>query len=247
MGIRGARRHARRPIPGATRSARATPIATAAAASGTTGRPHRSARSSPMRSASTTWLATCGNGCRIAITTTTTERPPMVRRGPGGDCSRRVVRGGSWNDNPRTPPLGQPHRVHRRRSELRSRVPCREDAYPLNLYLFTSWVQGEALVEFFGGHAPMTDNSRRTGAAIEAHYQFLAWLVPTIEKFPKSHKFTIGDRIEKQARLLQIAIAENTHCFSAVRSDAIGPSRRFRSSLNNRSLSGRCGMWLDGR
>lgn len=44
--------------------------------------------------------------------------------------------------------------------------------------------------------APMMDNSRRTGAAVEAHYQFLAWLVPTIEKFPKSHKFTIGDRIQ---------------------------------------------------
>jgi hypothetical protein len=27
---------------------------------------------------------------------------------------------------------------------------------------------------------PMTDNSKRTGPAIEAHYQFLAWLVPTI-------------------------------------------------------------------
>jgi hypothetical protein len=45
----------------------------------------------------------------------------------------------------------------------------------------------------------MPDNSRRTGAAIEAHYRFLAWLVPTIEKFPKSHKFTIGDRIETVA------------------------------------------------
>jgi hypothetical protein len=42
----------------------------------------------------------------------------------------------------------------------------------------------------------MTDNSKRTGAAIEAHYRFLAWLAPTIEKFPKSHKFTVGDRIE---------------------------------------------------
>ena len=28
----------------------------------------------------------------------------------------------------------------------------------------------------------MTDNSRRTGAAIDSHYQFLAWLVPTIRK-----------------------------------------------------------------
>jgi hypothetical protein len=45
----------------------------------------------------------------------------------------------------------------------------------------------------------MTDNSRRTGAAIEAHYRFVVWLVPTIDKFPKSHKFTIGDRIETAA------------------------------------------------
>jgi 23S rRNA-intervening sequence protein len=41
----------------------------------------------------------------------------------------------------------------------------------------------------------MADNSKRTGAAIEAHYQFLAWLVQAIEKFPKSHKFTLGDRV----------------------------------------------------
>ena len=41
----------------------------------------------------------------------------------------------------------------------------------------------------------MADNSKRTGAAIEAHYQFLVWLMPTVEKFPRSHKFTIGDRI----------------------------------------------------
>ena len=32
----------------------------------------------------------------------------------------------------------------------------------------------------------MTDNSKRTGAAIEAHYQFLAWLVLTIENFPRA-------------------------------------------------------------
>jgi hypothetical protein len=45
----------------------------------------------------------------------------------------------------------------------------------------------------------MSDNSKRTGAAIEAHYQFLTWLMPTVEKFPRSHKFTIGDRIETAA------------------------------------------------
>ena len=45
-------------------------------------RPHRLDRSSPMRSASTIWLATCGSGCRIAITAITTEHPLMARRGP---------------------------------------------------------------------------------------------------------------------------------------------------------------------
>jgi hypothetical protein len=45
----------------------------------------------------------------------------------------------------------------------------------------------------------MTDNSKRTGAAVEAHYQFLLWLGPTLEKFPKGQKFTLGDRIQNLA------------------------------------------------
>ena len=57
----------------------------------------------------------------------------------------------------------------------------------------------------------MTDNSKRTGAAIEAHYQFLTWLVSTIEKFPKSHKFTIGDRIETLALNVLEALIEATY------------------------------------
>ena len=45
----------------------------------------------------------------------------------------------------------------------------------------------------------MSDNARRTGPAVEAHFQFLTWLVPTIEKFPRSQKFTLGDRIHATA------------------------------------------------
>ena len=81
----------------------------------------------------------------------------------------------------------------------------------MSLHLFTPWVQGEALVGFFQAMVPMTDNSKRTGAAIEAHYRFLAWLVPTIEKFPKSHKFTIGDRIETIALDVLEALIEATY------------------------------------
>jgi hypothetical protein len=45
----------------------------------------------------------------------------------------------------------------------------------------------------------MADNARRTGPALEAHRQFLLWLVPTVEKFPRSQKFLLGDRIQASA------------------------------------------------
>ena len=45
----------------------------------------------------------------------------------------------------------------------------------------------------------MVDNSRKTGAAVEAHFQFLLWLIPAIEKFPRSQKFLLGDRIQGTA------------------------------------------------
>jgi 23S rRNA-intervening sequence protein len=57
----------------------------------------------------------------------------------------------------------------------------------------------------------MRDNSKRTGAAIEAHYQFLMWLVPAIEKFPRSHKFTTGDRIESLALDVLETLIEATY------------------------------------
>ena len=57
----------------------------------------------------------------------------------------------------------------------------------------------------------MVDNSRRTGAAVEAHYQFLMWLVPAIEKFPRSHKFTTGDRIHILALDVLESLIEATY------------------------------------
>ena len=44
-----------------------------------------------------------------------------------------------------------------------------------------------------------TDNSRQTGPALEHMQRFLLWLVPTVEKFPRSQKFTLGDRIQSTA------------------------------------------------
>jgi hypothetical protein len=44
----------------------------------------------------------------------------------------------------------------------------------------------------------MSDNSSRTGATIEAHYE--AWLVPTIEELPKSQAGTFAAAHESEAR-----------------------------------------------
>jgi hypothetical protein len=30
-------------------------------------------------------------------------------------------------------------------------------------------------------------------------YQFLLWLIPTLEKFPRSQKFLLGDQLQRQA------------------------------------------------
>jgi hypothetical protein len=42
-------------------------------------------------------------------------------------------------------------------------------------------------------------STRQTGPALEAMYRFLLWLVPTVEKFPRSQKFLLGDRIQATA------------------------------------------------
>ena len=57
----------------------------------------------------------------------------------------------------------------------------------------------------------MTDNARRTGPALEAHRQFLLWLVPTVEKFPRSQKFLLGDRIQATALDVLEALIEATY------------------------------------
>ena len=40
----------------------------------------------------------------------------------------------------------------------------------------------------------MNGGARETGPALEAHYRFLLWLVPTVERFPRGRKFLPGDR-----------------------------------------------------
>lgn len=52
------------------------------------------------------------------------------------------------------------------------------------------------MAAFLSGEAR---GARRTGPALEAMYRFTLWLVPTVEKFPRSQRFLIGDRIQSTA------------------------------------------------
>jgi hypothetical protein len=52
---------------------------------------------------------------------------------------------------------------------------------------------------------------RQTGPALEAMYRFLLWLVPTVEKFPRSQKFLLGDRIQPTALDVLERLIEATH------------------------------------
>ena len=57
----------------------------------------------------------------------------------------------------------------------------------------------------------MADSARRTGPALEAHQRFLLWLVPTVEGFPRSQKFLLGDRLQATALDVLEALIEATY------------------------------------
>ena len=55
------------------------------------------------------------------------------------------------------------------------------------------------------------DRARETGPALEAHYRFILWLVPTVEGFPRSQKFLLGDRIQQSALDVLESLVEATY------------------------------------
>jgi hypothetical protein len=59
----------------------------------------------------------------------------------------------------------------------------------------------------------MSENaSRQVSPALERAYQFLAWLIPTLDKFPRRQKFLLGDRIESTALDMLEGLVEATYC-----------------------------------
>ena len=56
-----------------------------------------------------------------------------------------------------------------------------------------------------------SDPARVTGPALEAMYRFMLWLVPTVEGFPRSQKFMLGDRIQTNAIDILESLIEATY------------------------------------
>ena len=57
----------------------------------------------------------------------------------------------------------------------------------------------------------MTLTLKASGPAVEACYCFLLWLIPTVEKFPRSQKFLLGHRIQVGALDGREALIETSY------------------------------------
>jgi hypothetical protein len=57
----------------------------------------------------------------------------------------------------------------------------------------------------------MADHAKHTGVALEKAYQFVVWLVPAVDKFPRAQKFLLGDRIQSTALDVLEGLVEATY------------------------------------
>ena len=161
------------------------------------------------------WVQDCSNGGYAGA-------PVDGSAWLSGDCYMRVLRGGSLGNGTRgasgprcgskTPPAAGTSSADSAwpgRSRLESLPPyvlgVPRGRSPLGRFLGTFARRGAAAASSVTAEAPnddrpaRPDRARSTGAALEAHYRFVLWLVPTVERFPRSQKFLLGDRIQATA------------------------------------------------
>jgi hypothetical protein len=56
----------------------------------------------------------------------------------------------------------------------------------------------------------MAEAAKQSGIALEKAYQFVLWLMPTVEKFPRSQKFLLRDRMQVAALDIIEGLVETT-------------------------------------
>jgi len=54
----------------------------------------------------------------------------------------------------------------------------------------------------------MQKPSKQVSPVLEDHFRFLLWLIPALNRFPKSQKFLLGDRIQTLAQEILEALVE---------------------------------------
>lgn len=62
--------------------------------------------------------------------------------------------------------------------------------------------------------------ARKSGPALEAMFRFIVWLIPTLDKFPRSQRFLLGDRIQNTALEVLELLIDAT--YSRARERALG-------------------------
>ena len=55
------------------------------------------------------------------------------------------------------------------------------------------------------------NQARETGQALDSHYRFILWLIPTLARFPRAQKFLLGDRMQSAAIGVLEALIEATY------------------------------------
>ncbi len=89
--------------------------------------------------------------------------------------------------------------------------------------------------------------ARKVSPALESAYQFLAWLVPTLDQFLRRQKFLLGDRIENTALDVLEGLVEATYTRNRGRIlEAVNQASIVRRSREVRSRSQANSMWRPG-
>ena len=94
-----------------------------------------------------------------------------------------------------------------------------------------------------------SNSARSTGAALESHYHFVLWLIPTVDRFPRSQKFLLGDRIQSTAldvleRLVEATYTRRGLTLAGVRGGSWNNNpRNLRSANRNRNTT----SWTEQR
>ncbi len=57
----------------------------------------------------------------------------------------------------------------------------------------------------------MATHAGTSGPALETHFRFILWLIPALERLPRSQKFLLGDRIQSLALDVLESLIEATY------------------------------------